>query len=339
MGVIYSCHSLLTCLLCLFVLVGKWMMCDDLQSQYGQFNRSQLTIPPQNVHIVFWEYNQTLSDDASTKPGAKLPLSYMSIPKKTEIMPHTVNSFPNLIKDNISRPSLSTVIATPLKKSASSNFKSPVSAAQLQQPLTLLTDAKSAKRSKPSPVSAPKPRVTHDSFASASTELPYSEIMKSLNIGSSNLTILPTTSSSKTTGLAKSINKYSSKSYLDLVKPLLEKNKQKKSHTGYVPLSQRSDDSSTANQSKSRRKRVMFTKDTHSRPSTPVQPFSAASECPEGSNNPKPVKPPTKPNHRKVSLITNEKPPVKLEQSPPPPESIDDCNMPELDNILDLFLT
>lgn len=62
-----------------------------------------------------------------------------------------------------------------------------------------------------------------------------------------------------------------SKSYLDIVKPLLEKSKQKKSLTGYIPLSQRttSTSSTKANALKTRRKRVMFTPDTHSRPSTP----------------------------------------------------------------------
>lgn len=40
----------------LFVMIsGKWMVYDDLQSQYSQFCTSVFSAPSNNIHIVFWE--------------------------------------------------------------------------------------------------------------------------------------------------------------------------------------------------------------------------------------------------------------------------------------------
>lgn len=324
------------------------MLYDDLQSQYGQFNHSKLNIPPQNVHIVFWECVNPLSPAPPPNDMKKVvaPLNDHHIAKRSD------STSPLCLTVNQKRnhdlgPSLSNVVAIPLNKPKPMTKLSsvdPKTGTTAGPPASLQSsvyyDTKSAKRAKlVKSVSAPQS--TRTGLTSGHNVLPYTEIMN-LNIGSTTLSMCSSSTNSAVRAAA-SANKSPSKSYLDLVKPLLDRNKQKKNFSGYVPLSKRTDDAPTMAQTKAcRKKRVMFTKDTRSRSSTPVRsPKTLASQvqCDRTSDLiiEESIKPSTKPKLKQVAHITDRTSPAKPDSLSLTLGELDDCNMPELDNLLDLF--
>ena len=279
---------MLSCIWCELIgvyIVGYWMCYDDLRSQYAQFSAEKFSVPPSNIHIVFWEALQQPANNSlrgavdsrnptCRKAPSNTSTNVNSIVNKYASVSENTSSVTG--KDLVStQQSVNSVQPTPHVTNSGNNTDGRVTAAPLPNLSKSLTIGKAkTKTNSPSqtksgverkPVALLKGKIGSKRSLSDSIRLPtvinptnsqssYQEVMSSLLLTPDNSTVKVTPKVSKVSPK----NSSATKSYMDLVKPLLQKNKEQKGKVlgGYVPKAKRDDD---AKPTSSKQKKVMFT--------------------------------------------------------------------------------
>lgn len=259
------------------------MRYDDLRSQYAQFSIDKFSAPADNIHMVFWERISLTPKSHKHIPTVltvpvDLPHKQPASPNMTRTGKHknsllTANTSSNgstaaasvspkgtrLNNQSISGEnglgawtgSVGTAISSPIVTPSLSVVSSPK--AESRKPVALLSSKIGAKPTLTLGLTYGTP-----GSGNVNKQGSYQDIMSAIGAmtpSTNTSTKKPTSSGTPSSHQKQTMS--SSKSYLELVRPLLQKNKEQKGKllSGYVPKSQRT---SPEKGSRSKRKRVMF---------------------------------------------------------------------------------
>ncbi|XP_067945117.1 SUMO-specific isopeptidase USPL1-like [Watersipora subatra] len=244
---------------------GNWMCYDDLRSQYAQFSTKRFLVPAHNIHIVFWE---ALESGRVTHSVCE-PSSLNSTSSIWCSIADGVESHVNYT-DSGRTPSFnqSDSMQT-LPGSFTSELRKPLVPSDVHATNNTITSRKPVKNKKAIPLlsakigSSQKPKFSNltQTISVPQAVMPTSgtsnqEIMSAF---AQSIPVAPTVDKPQSLPSASRVTtSAASKSYLDMVQPLLRKHKEQKGTSlgAYVPKSKRQIEDKSE---QSKRKRVKFT--------------------------------------------------------------------------------